>query len=197
KRLAALGADEIGESHENAMFIGDVANEALPAAHARRSGYAVRLRTRAASRRRRGNEDDLRGVERGNRGGQAMPRILAHEHCGASPGRIEGAHAAPSFDEPLLVEQTVGRQEHLPVYVPHDRLALTECDIERAVIESVVPDLVKSDDYIDRRGRRDRCAIRLVQIASQGARRERVIPNTALEEVAGEGALGQREHHWP
>ena len=117
KQLAAFAAHEIRERDEHAMLVGDVASEPIPATHARRSGNAVVLRRDATRRRRRANEDELRAVERGDRRGHAVPRILADEHRGASPRRVERANLASALDEPFLVEQTVGRQKHLAMDV--------------------------------------------------------------------------------
>jgi hypothetical protein len=57
-----------------------------------------------------GYDEDHRGaVERRNGAGEAVPRVFANEHRGASPFRIERANLESAIDETFFVEQSVGR----------------------------------------------------------------------------------------
>ena len=87
ENLPALAADQVRQRHEHAVLVGDVADQPLPAAHARRARDRRRPAARPARRRRRRNEDHLRAVERGDRRRQAVPRVLADEHRRAPPRR--------------------------------------------------------------------------------------------------------------
>ena len=140
----------------HAVLVGDVANRAAPSGSTLAGpgtssvlGQAPRAGGADA------HEDDLRAVERGDRAGQAVPRILADEHRRASPRRVERADLAAALDEPLLVEQAVRRQEHLAMDVANRAARLAERDVHRAVVQLVVPDLVEAERDVERPRRRD------------------------------------------
>ena len=90
KNLAAFASDEFGQRDIDAVLVGDVANQPVPAAHARRARARRRALGQAARRRRGTDEDDLRAIERGDRRRHAVPGVLAHEHRRATPWRVEG-----------------------------------------------------------------------------------------------------------
>src|SRR5262249_43575537 len=74
------------------------------------------------------------------------------------------------------------------------RLTRAECDVDRTVVELVVPYFVEAERDIDRRRRCDGASIDGVEIGGERAGGDRAIANAALEEVAGQRALGPNEH---
>jgi len=80
-----------------------------------------------------------------------VPGVLADQHRGATPTRVERADLEAPIDESFFVEHSIGRKEELAVHVPDHRLVSpsTQSHIERAIIESVVPHLVKPDAHIE------------------------------------------------
>lgn len=79
-----------------------------------------------------------------------MPCILADEHRGATPARVESADLEPAIHEALLVEQPVGRKENFPVYVADYRGFAAEGCVERTVVDGVVPDLIEPESDVER-----------------------------------------------
>ena len=113
--LSAFGADEIHQRHEHAVLLGDVAREALPPLEI--GGYRtfVLARPHSARGRRRQNEYEVGTIERGDGSGEAVPGVLADQHRGAAPARVECANLESAIDEPFFVEHSVGRKEQLAV----------------------------------------------------------------------------------
>src|SRR5262249_45567242 len=101
------------------------------------------------------------------------------------------------LDEAFFVEQPVRRQKHLAMYMMDVRIAVAERHVHRAVVEFVVPDLVKPDHDVERPDRLHRRAKRSIQISSESPRCNGIVANSPFEEVAGQRALGQRQYHWP
>ena len=71
------------------------------------------------------------------------------------------------------------------------RLTVAECDVHRTVVQLVVPDFVEAERDVERSRRGDRVAIRRVEIGSERSRGDRVVANTALQEVSGQRTLGR------
>ena len=156
------------------MFLGDVPNQSIPSGNGRRTRDAVITRFDAARGRGGGEEDDLGAVQRGDGAGEAVPGILADEHRGAAPRRVERAHLTTALDESFLVEQAVGGQKHFAVNVADHWTAVgTESDVHGTVVQGALPPFVEPDDDIEGStggyGGGDGRAIRLVQLPGQRA----------------------------
>jgi hypothetical protein len=126
-----------------------------------------------------------------------VPRVFADEHRGPAPRRVEGAHVAATLDEALLVEQPVGRQKDLAMNVRDARLTRAQRHVHRAVVQLVVPDLVKPAGHVERARIGNGGAKRRVQLRGEGAGGDGIVAYRAFEEVAGKGALGQAKHRRP
>ena len=194
EHLAAFTANEVAERHEQAMLLGDVADESLPSIHAGRAAIRIATRPRATCRCRRRHEYHLGAVQRGDRAGDGVPGILADQHRGAAPRRVEGAHVAAGFHEACLVEQAVGGKEVLAMHMPHDCHVAAKRDIHHAVVQRVAPALVEADHHVDRAaGRRDRDEV-VLQVGGQRAGGDRQVADAAFQEVPGEGGFREMHH---
>ena len=179
---------------KNAVFLRNVAHEALPSRDARRTGHRVLARPHAARGRRARDEDHRGAVECEQGAGERVPGVLAHEHRESSPRCIERADVVAALHEALLVEQPVGGEKVLPVDVANERLVAAQAHPHRAVVQYAVPQLVESDRDLDgpRAGLRGEiCALEIGGECAGGAG---LFADAALEEVAGERGLGQVEH---
>src|SRR5258708_5289576 len=179
------------------MLVRNVADEAFPAADARRTGKAVVFGPRAASRCGAHDENGLCPVEGGNRRSHTMPSILAHEHGRAAPGCVKGTNVESAFDKSLLVEQAVGRQEHLPVNVMNHRIAGAQGDVHRTVVQRIAPHFIEADHDIRPMRGPDRRPIGLIEVAGQRSRRNGVVSHSALEEVSCQRRLREHEQARP
>ena len=184
----ALAAHETRERDVHAVLLGDVADQPVPARHARRNRDAVGALERAARRRRGRHEHHVRAVERRDQPRERMPRILADQHGRAAPRRVERADGVAALDEPLLVEQAVRREEVLPVHVQDLRRAAA-AHVREAVVQVAFELLVESDHRVDRRA-----AVRRGESGGELAGGQRHLANAALDEVAGERRLGKLHH---
>src|SRR6185312_14989371 len=173
--------------------------EPLPSGHACRTRNSVLPRPRTSRRSGRANENGAGAIERKQRPRQAVPGVLTDEHGAATPRCVECPERLTALDEPFLVEQSVRRQEVLPVDVPYQRRGAADPHPHRAVVEDVVPDLVKAEYDLERPVGclRDRVAVHALQIGRLRAGREREFANSALEEISGECGLGQMKNLRP
>src|SRR4051794_11861687 len=96
-----------------------------------------------------------------------MPSVLAYQHRGAAPRRIEGSYTPSSLDESLLVEQSVCRKKDLAMDVTNARVAVAERHVEGAIVEFVVPDLIEADGHVEWPRRVHRAPVHLVEIAGE------------------------------
>ena len=184
-----LEAHQLREGDVHAVLAGDVLHDPL---------HRARLAGRPA--RRRSVTTPRAGLALGMMMSCAPPSAasMGVNECHASSQisiaarpqrRIERLHAAARLDEPLLVEDAVGRQEHLPVDVPDAGVGAAERGVQRrsCTAGSGAPRRI--------RGRRraagpwrpgaDR------QVVEQPFGGDRQIAHAALEEVAGERRLGR------
>ena len=70
----------------------------------------------------------------------------------ARPQRgVERLDAPAGLDEPLLVEDAVGGQEHLAVDMADPGIGAAQPGIERRVVEPVLVDLVEAQGDVERR----------------------------------------------
>ena len=113
-----------------------------------------------------------------------MPGVLTDQDRRASPRRVERLHAPAGLDEPFLIEDSVGREEHLAVDVADAGVAISQSGVERGVVEPVLVQLVEAEGDVERRGLG--IAVLAREILEQLLRRHGEIPHATLEEVAGE-----------
>ena len=192
--LPPFAPHEVGEHGVHAMFLGDVADQALPARHARRSGNRVIARPRPARGGGRAHNHQLRAIERRDRAGERVPRVLADEHRGRPPRAGEGADLVPALHEALLVEHAVRRQEVLAMDVEHLAPGRgPEPNAERAVVQRVPPPLIEPDHHLERVGTVDHRAVDPVEFAGQRAGGHGQVADPAFDEVAGRRRLRQHE----
>lgn len=77
------------------------------------------------------------------------------------------------------------------MHVTDQWLAAAQSDIERAIIESVVPHLVEPNAYIEGPGCTNCCGVLPLKVAGEGACCQRDVPNTTFDEVSGERGLSE------
>jgi len=187
ERLAAFGADEIYQRHEHPLLLGDITREPLPPLEIGRHRAFVLPRPNSARRGSGQNEYHRRAVERGDRSGETVPRVLADEHRGTAPARVECADLEATVDEPLFIEHSVSWKEELAVDVPDHRLIgiSTQSHIERAIIESVVPHLVKPNAHIEWPRCINSSGVLRLKVASERAGCHGDVADAAFDEISG------------
>ena len=92
----------------------------------------------------------------------------------------------------LFIENAVGWEKDLSVDVTDAGLVSPQARHHGTVVESSVPELVETDDEVDRR-----CAALAVlatQVIEQTLDRHRELPDAALDEVPGHRSFGQNHH---
>ena len=77
-----------------------------------------------------------------------MPHFLTDEETYASESGIERPDTLPCLNEACLVEDSVGRQKHLPVDVGRLPALLARRQIYHAVVEPPTMPLEKTEDHI-------------------------------------------------
>ena len=128
-------------------------------------------------------------VERRDQSRERMPRVLADEHRGAAPRRVERTDLVAALDESLLVEQSVRRQERLAVNV-QDLGRASAPHVRQAVVQVAIELLVEPDHGVDRRA----AGMRRRSPAASSAAAERHLADAALDEVAGQRRFGKLHH---
>jgi len=114
--------------------------------------------------------------------------MAARPHSVSNARNLEAA-----IDESFFVEETVGRKEELAVHVPDHGLIgpSTQSHIERAIIESVVPHLVKPNAHIEWPRCSNSCGVLRLKIASKRAGCHRDVAHAAFDEVSGERGFSE------
>ena len=112
-----------------------------------------------------------------------MPCVFADEHCSTAPAGVERSDLEVAIDESLFVKQPVGREKNFPVNVPDNGTIAAKRDVERAVVDRVLPDLVEAEPDIHRLERGNRFSILLVEIADESSCSYCLVPDAALEEI--------------
>ena len=188
KRLSPLESHQLRQGDVDAVLARDVLDDAAPAAQAGRpAGPAFLARHGAARRARARHDDELGAVERREHRREGMPGVLADQDRGPAPRGIERLDATARLDEPLLVEDPVGRQEHLAVDVPDPGVTAAQAGVDRGIVEPVLVDLVEAEGDIERRGLG--VAVLAGEIVEELIGGDRQIADAALEEVPGERRL--------
>src|SRR5438034_3683659 len=181
ERDGFVDPDPIDEDHERRRQLGIGAHERPP--RRRRPEPDVVARREVPARRRRDVEQDLGAVQGQQLWRLEMPEVLADgdPDAHAEPGRHRPQHVAGG-EEPALVEETVGGQEHLAVDVP-DLAVLHQCRRdEQAMVARFLH---------ERHGRRDpprRCR---EPDESWIVEAQRHLGREVLELVAGQAELGE------
>ena len=191
KGLASLETHQLCERHVHAVLARHVLDDPTPTRQARRTAGGVLRPADAAGRARAGNDDELRPAQRRQHRGEGVPGILTDQESSAAPPGIERLHRPARFDEPLLVEHAIGREEHFPVHVPDARVGAAERGIEAGVEQPVLVHLVESEGDVERRGLR--VAVLAGEVVEQLFGAEGQVAHAALEEIAGEGGLGRHD----
>lgn len=120
-----------------------------------------------------------------------MPCIFANQHRRASPRCVECANLESAIDKALFIEQPVRRKKNFSMHVADDGLFSSQRYVERTIIDGVVPDFVKSESDIHRREGWNRGAVLLVYVFDERARANRNVADSAFEEIAAYGGLGE------
>ncbi len=191
KGLAPLEAHELREGDEDAVLPGDVLDDPSPPGQAGRPAGGVVGGHDTARRTRAGNDDELSAAERRQHRRERVPRILADQNRGTSPARVERLHAPSRFHEAFLIEDAVGRKEHLAVHVTDAGVRSAERGVQAGVVEPVPMDLVESEGNVE--WRRLGVGMLAGQVVEQPFGRESEIANTALQEVACKSGFGRDE----
>src|SRR5256712_14200593 len=82
---------QAGERHPHAVLVGDPPHDALPPHHARGQPGPLLVHARPPRGRGARHDDELRSLERGDRAGERVPRVLADQDRGPPPARVERA----------------------------------------------------------------------------------------------------------
>ena len=162
------------------MLLRDRLGQPVPALQIGRDpGIVFRLETpgRGGAR----HYQQLGTVERGQRGHDGVPSVLADHHCGTPPGGIERRDVAPRLDEPFFVEHAVGGKEHLAMHVTDAGVWSTEGAIQGRIVEPIAPYLVEPDRHVERWGSTN--AVPFRQVRHQFVGRQRQLGYTTFEEV--------------
>ncbi len=77
-----------------------------------------------------------------------MPGFLADQHAEATEAGIESSDFGAGLDEAGLVEDPVGRQEHLAMQVAQRPSVRPRLHVGNAVVESATSALVESHDQV-------------------------------------------------
>ena len=195
KHLSAFAPGEVGQRDEHAMLVGNVTHQPLPPRETPRTRHTL-ARLKPPRRCRRAHEDHLRIIERGNRSGDAVPRVLADEHRGPAPRRVKGSLRVPTLDEPLFIEEAIRRQEVLAMNMKDASRTIAQPHVGDAVVQVVAPLLVKAHHDIQRTAGPvvlGSVGIRLVEIAGQCAGGDGHVTHAAFHEVAAQHRF--REMH--
>ena len=152
KCLPSLEPHQLREGDEDAVLARDVLDDAAPAAETRRAARATVVSWHRPPRGAgTGHDDELGAIQCREHRGERMPDVLADQDRRPAPGRVERLDAPAGLDETLLVEDTVGRQEHLPVDMANPGIGAAQPGIDRRVVEAVLVDLVEAQGDVERR----------------------------------------------
>jgi hypothetical protein len=189
--FAALESNQLGECDIYAVFAGDILGQPGPTRQAHRPARGVIAGDHSPSGAGARNDDQLSSIQGREHRGEGVPRVLTDQHGGAAPPGIECLNAAARFDEPLLVEDTVGGQKDFPVNVADAGIGSAECGIEAGIVEPVPMHFIEAECDVE--GGNAGLRMLSAQIIEQLIRRYREIAYTALEEVPGERGFGRND----
>jgi hypothetical protein len=120
-----------------------------------------------------------------------VPSVFADENGRASPSGIECLDTATRFDESLLIEYSVGREEDFAMDMTNTGISPAEGCIEAGVVEAVPVDLVKTQGHVNRIA--PSLLVLPAEILEQLIGGDSQIPYAALNEVPRECGFGS--HH--